>query len=64
MSHLEGYSTMRPPLFSGEDFHYWKWRMECFLKTDLDMWLTIRKGYVAPTDDSGELLEPEKWTAK
>ena len=60
-SYQEGYSTVRPPLFKGENFSYWKNRMECYLKSAIKLWFTILKGYTPPTKD-GTPLEPEDWT--
>ncbi|MCQ7506103.1 hypothetical protein NP150_23610, partial [Salmonella enterica] len=62
MSQLEGYSTARPPLYNGDDFPYWKRRMEVYLKTDIEQWFSVRRGYATPVDDrTGKLLEPEDW---
>ncbi|XP_074561717.1 uncharacterized protein LOC141818016 [Curcuma longa] len=59
----EGFSTARPPLFSGEDFAYWKDRMECHLKTQVEMWIVIQTGFTIPFDNDGLPLTCERWDA-
>ena len=63
MSQTEGFSTVRPPLFNGDDFPYWKKRMEVYLKTDFDQWMSVTRPYKIPADNSGNILDPEDWTA-
>ncbi|MQL70996.1 hypothetical protein Taro_003319 [Colocasia esculenta] len=44
--YAEGQSVTRPPFFEGEDYQYWKMRMECFIRgTDFDLW-QLRTIYV------------------
>ncbi|MQL71417.1 hypothetical protein Taro_003725 [Colocasia esculenta] len=41
----EGQSVIRPPLFNGENYQYWKMRMEWFIRgTDFDLWQVIEVG--------------------
>ncbi|MQM01830.1 hypothetical protein Taro_034589 [Colocasia esculenta] len=41
----EGQSVTRPPFFDGEDYQYWKMRMECFIRgTDFDLWQITYEG--------------------
>ncbi|XP_074559153.1 uncharacterized protein LOC141815095 [Curcuma longa] len=62
MAQGEGYSTARPPLFNGEDFPYWKRRMEVYLKTDIDQWFAVQTGYTPPMDEGNNVpLKPERW---
>ena len=63
MALQEGYSTTRPPLFSGEDFGYWKGRMESYLQTEFDVWMITKTGLEIPTDGAGMPLPFEKWDA-
>ncbi|MQL79838.1 hypothetical protein Taro_012266 [Colocasia esculenta] len=43
--HVEGQSVNRPPLFDGEDYHYWKTRMKFFLQgLDFQLWTIIEEG--------------------
>ncbi|MQL68696.1 hypothetical protein Taro_001007, partial [Colocasia esculenta] len=43
--HYEGQSVTIPPFFDGEDYQYWKMRMECFIRgTDFDLWQVIEQG--------------------
>ncbi|MQL77777.1 hypothetical protein Taro_010183 [Colocasia esculenta] len=54
--HFEGQSVNRPPLFDGEDYVYWKTRMEFLLQgLDYQIWSIVE----------GDLLvtnEKDKWT--
>ncbi|MQM02157.1 hypothetical protein Taro_034929 [Colocasia esculenta] len=43
--HFEGQSVNRPPLFDGEDYTYWKIRMEYFLQGFyFQIWSIIEEG--------------------
>ncbi|MQL90456.1 hypothetical protein Taro_023050 [Colocasia esculenta] len=56
-SHFEGQSVNRPPLFNGEDYTYWKIRMEYFLQGfDFQIWSIIEEG------DLVVLNNREHWT--
>ncbi|PNX73781.1 phytoalexin-deficient 4-2 protein, partial [Trifolium pratense] len=50
----EGGSSNRPPLFEGDDYYYWKDKMELFLRSqDTHMWTVIEDGdYVPLVKDS------------
>ncbi|XP_074562881.1 uncharacterized protein LOC141819489, partial [Curcuma longa] len=63
MAHQEGFSTARPPLFSGDDFPYWKTRMECHLKTQAEMWIFIQTGFTIPTGSDNQPQSCELWDA-
>ncbi|MQL71509.1 hypothetical protein Taro_003823 [Colocasia esculenta] len=55
--HSEGQSVNRPPLFDGEDFTYWKTRMEYFLHGfDFQIWSIVEEGDLIVTN------EKDKWT--
>ncbi|MQL77280.1 hypothetical protein Taro_009694 [Colocasia esculenta] len=55
--YVEGQSVNRPPLFDGEDYNYWKTRMEFFLQdVDFQLWSIIEEG------DLVVLNSREKWT--
>lgn len=62
MVHQESYSIIRTPFFFGDDFRHWKVRMECFLNTQVEMWIIIQTGFTLPTDNLKESLECNKWT--
>ncbi|MQL84623.1 hypothetical protein Taro_017124 [Colocasia esculenta] len=51
----KGQSVTRPPFFDGEDYQYWKMRMECFIRgTNFDLWLVIKVGdYVIVPAEGG-----------
>ncbi|MQM22853.1 hypothetical protein Taro_055911 [Colocasia esculenta] len=55
--HFEGQSVNRPPLFDGEDYNYWKTRMEFFFQgLDFQIWSIIEEG------DLVVLKNKENWT--
>ncbi|MQM02928.1 hypothetical protein Taro_035698 [Colocasia esculenta] len=55
--YAEGQSINRPPLFDGEDYNYWKTRMEFFLQgLDFQLWSIIDEG------DLMVLNKREDWT--
>ncbi|MQL86331.1 hypothetical protein Taro_018864 [Colocasia esculenta] len=55
--HAKGQSVNRPPLFDGEDYNYWKTRMEFFLQgLDFQLWSIIEEGDLLVTN------EKDKWT--
>ena len=42
-------STVRPPLFKGNNFSYWKNSMQIFIKTeDYELWNIVTKGRHIP----------------
>lgn len=44
-SYLEGNSTMRPPLFNGSNYNYWKTRMMIYLQfKDYNLWEAVVNG--------------------
>ena len=44
----------KPPVFDGENFDYWKDRIESFfLAHDVDLWDMVIDGYIHPVDESG-----------
>jgi len=45
----QGRSTVRPPLFRGTNFLYWKNLMQMFIKTeDYELWNIVTKGPYVP----------------
>jgi len=45
----QGHSTIRPPLFRGTNFSYWKILMQMFIKTeDYELWNIVTKGRHIP----------------
>ena len=51
-------SYTRPPVFDGEDFDYWKDRLESFfLGHDSDLWDIVLDGYTHPTDSEGNKID-------
>jgi hypothetical protein len=50
----KGGSSNRPPLFEGDDYYYWKDKMELFLRSqDNNMWSVIETGeYIPLTKDT------------
>ncbi|XP_056691770.1 uncharacterized protein [Spinacia oleracea] len=55
----EGYSTQRPPMFSGKYYSYWRNRMEIFIKAEnYQVWRVIEVGdfQVTKLNTSGETV--------
>ena len=45
----QGRCTVRPPLFRGTNFSYWKILMQMFIKTeDYELWNIVTKGPYVP----------------
>ncbi|MQL98092.1 hypothetical protein Taro_030797 [Colocasia esculenta] len=60
-SHFEGQSVNRPPLFDGEDYTYWKTRMEFFLQgLDYQIWFIIEEGDLLVTNEKDKWTEDDK----
>ena len=64
MSHRDGL----PPVFEGDDFPYWKIRMEAYLEAlDVRVLRAISQGFPTPRDPAnlqGDEVYYEKWNAK
>ncbi|MQM15614.1 hypothetical protein Taro_048563 [Colocasia esculenta] len=55
--YAEGQFVNRPPLFDGEDYNYWKTRMEFFLQgLDFQLWSIVEEGDLLVTNSK------DKWT--
>ena len=51
----EGQSTVRPPLFVGDNYAYWKIRIKLFIQAnDYEVWRIILKGLIIPTKKVGD----------
>ena len=51
----------KPPAFDGENFDYWKDRIESvFLAHDADLWDMVIDGYTHPVDRRGQKID-KKW---
>ena len=59
----EGHSIVRPPLFNGEDYAYWKTRMRLFVQAnDYQVWRIIMSGPLIPTKKVDDHEVPkEEW---
>jgi hypothetical protein len=57
-----------PPVFDGDDFPYWKIRMEAYLEDiDIGVYKAATQGFSEPRDPTnlvGEEFNYEKWNAK
>ena len=64
MSHGDG----PPPIFEGDDFPYWKIRMEVYLEAlDVGVLRAASQGFSKPKDPTnlqGDEVNYEKWNAK
>ncbi|MQL77002.1 hypothetical protein Taro_009387 [Colocasia esculenta] len=59
--HSEGQSVNRPPLFDGEDYTYWKTRMEYFLQgLDYQIWSIVEEGDLLVTNERDKWTEDDK----
>ena len=48
----------KPPVFDGEIFDYWKYRIESiFLAHDADLWDMVIDEYAHPVDESGQKID-------
>ena len=57
----EGLSVVRPPLFNGLDYTYWKTRMRVFLiSMNLDLWNIIENSFQLPSKPINEWSDLEK----
>lgn len=55
--------STKPPMFDGENFKYWKDRIESFfLGFDVDSWDLVVDGYFHPTDDEVKKLDRKSMT--
>ena len=63
----EGKSIVRPPMFNGNDYAYWKVRIGIYLSfVDYDVWDIIETGYKYPTITIGDTEIPkpkDRWDA-
>src|SRR5699024_11661157 len=57
-----------PPVFDGDDFPYWKIRMEAYLEAiDIGVYKAATQGFPQPRDPTnlvGDEFNYEKWNAK
>ncbi|KAA0058507.1 Receptor-like protein 12 [Cucumis melo var. makuwa] len=65
----EGNSTTRPPILDGENYGYWKSRMEAFfMSLDMRCWRAIISGWEYPTekDETNKVTQKSelKWTSE
>ena len=62
---IEGCSTVRPPLFKGTNFGYWKNAMQIFIEsTDMELWKIVNnRPYIVPRikNDKGEEIDKPKY---
>ena len=61
----EGQSTVRPPLFVGENYAYWKTRMKLFIQaSDYEVWRIVQNGPIIPMKKVGDqdvVKQEEEW---
>ena len=59
-SHIENFSTPRPPFFMGTDYSYWKGKMYWFLKyINLDLGNVIEDGSNIPSKLENGVMVPK-----
>ncbi|BAU03666.1 hypothetical protein VIGAN_UM153700, partial [Vigna angularis var. angularis] len=60
---VEGASINRPPLFTGENYAFWKVRMQIFIESiDCEIWDVIASGSSVPTNNIQEPKPRGQWT--
>ncbi|MQL68246.1 hypothetical protein Taro_000507 [Colocasia esculenta] len=60
-SYSEGQSINRPPLFDGEDYAYWKTRMEYFLQGfDYQIWSIVEEGDLLVTNEKAQWTDDDR----
>ncbi|MQM08552.1 hypothetical protein Taro_041408 [Colocasia esculenta] len=60
-SNFEGQSVNRPPLFDGEDYPYWKTRMEYFLQWhDYQIWSIVEEGDLLVTNEKVQWIDDDR----
>ncbi|MQM15214.1 hypothetical protein Taro_048156 [Colocasia esculenta] len=58
---IEGQSVNRPPLFDGEDYTYWKTRMEWFLQgSDYMIWSIVEEGDLLVTNAKAQWTDEDR----
>ena len=51
----------RPPLFSGENFDYWKDKIKTFFESNqFELWDMVEEGYTQPTTPKNQWTDPQK----
>ena len=56
-------SVEKPPIFDGENFDYWKDKIESFfLAHDVDLWDMVVDGYIHPVDERGQKIDRKRMT--
>ncbi|MQL71282.1 hypothetical protein Taro_003600, partial [Colocasia esculenta] len=59
--HSEGQTVNRPPLFDGEDYTYWKTRMEYFLQGfDFQIWSIVEEGDLVVLNNRDDWTEDDR----
>ncbi|KAL6321533.1 hypothetical protein AAG906_021728 [Vitis piasezkii] len=59
-SHIESFSTTRPPFFMGTDYPYWKTKMTWFLQSiNIDLWDIIEDGPHIPSKLENGVMVPK-----
>ncbi|MQM19043.1 hypothetical protein Taro_052041 [Colocasia esculenta] len=59
--HFEGQSVNQPPLFDGEDYTYWKTRMEYFLQGhDYQIWSMVEEGDLLVTNEKAQWIDDDR----
>ncbi|MQL71664.1 hypothetical protein Taro_004006 [Colocasia esculenta] len=58
---FEGQSVNRPPLLDGEDYPYWKTRMEYFLQGhDYQIWSIVEEGDLLVTNEKAQWTDDDR----
>jgi hypothetical protein len=62
MSNYEREASIRPPIFDGTNFNYWKVRVTAYLQSlGMDVWDIIETGYTFPSATPTDAAEKKKY---
>ena len=62
MSNQESMGSIRPPIFDGNNFFYWKIRTTTYLQSlETDVWEIVEGGYTFPTTIPTDTVGKKKY---
>lgn len=60
----EGFRTTKPPYLNGNNFTYWRSKIQYNIMMDIEIWFITGEGFVAPNFKDRKLLESGKQNIK
>ena len=62
MSNQDGKSSIKPPLFNGNNLIFWKTRTRSYIQSlGADVWAIVEEGYQYPTSVPTDLASRKKY---